>query len=145
MKIFCFMAGSVYHIMRKEVENCFKHNHTFTYACVSNPSWKSSGTIILYSYLRFLDRLLNVFFLVFHCNTITASWKTKNEKLSYRKRYTDGSEWEISLFVCVSSFLSHLLLFFIYSLSFVYSNVMQKKILFWFRKWCGELDLALTY
>ena len=42
----------------------------------------------LYSYLRYSNKLFNVFC----CNTMKASRETKKARLSYKKKYIDESE-----------------------------------------------------
>ena len=61
-------------------------------------------------------RLFDVFFFFFFffffcCNTIRASWETKKEILSCRKRCIDKFEWRTSLLAGSPSFLCHFLLF----------------------------------
>ena len=71
-----------------------------THVCVNDPYWKSREIIfvqVLYSYLSYTDRLVDVF-LVACCNIIRACWETKKKKLSFRKKYIKFFLWETSRF-----------------------------------------------
>ena len=96
------IAASAYHVISKEVENHIMDTTAFldTHVCVNDPYWKSSEIIfvqILYSYLSYTDRLVDVF-LVACCNIIRACWETKKKKLSFRKKYIKNFLWETSRF-----------------------------------------------
>ena len=111
------MAASAYHVISKEVENrVFRQNRIFkrTFMCKQSilPYWQSSGIIIiaqiLYSYLRYTDRLLDVLFLLLTVS-LWASWESKKKRLSYTKKYTKEIVWGTSLFGCTPSLLCHFL------------------------------------
>ena len=99
------MAASAYHVIPKEVENCvFRHNCIFRQTCMyKQPTltkqWNYNNfTQLLHSYLRYTDRLLDVFFFVAPCNIIRTSWKSKKKRLNYRKKYLGKFVWRASLF-----------------------------------------------
>ena len=69
--IFVCMAASAYHVISKEVENwVFRHNCIFRHTClykqpILTKEWNYDNFVqILYSYLRYTNRLLDVFFLL---------------------------------------------------------------------------------
>ena len=98
------------------------------YVCVNNPYWQSSGIIFLYKYYIVISDTLMAFgcvFLVPRCNIIRASWETKNERLSYRKKYIVEFVSGTSLF-----WLRTLLLMLFLVVFFVYFTFTLKKIFF---------------
>ena len=100
------MVASAHHVIPKEVENrvlkdkcIFRHTGIYKQHKLTG-HWNYNNFVqILYSYLRYTDRLCGCVFLVARCNIIRASWELrKNERLSYRKKYTEKFGWGISLF-----------------------------------------------
>ena len=91
------MAASSYHV--KGVENHILDKIAFlgTYVCTNNPYWQSSGIIIFCANTIQLSSIqwlaLGWFFLVARCNIIRASWETKKERSSYRKRHIEKFVW----------------------------------------------------
>ena len=67
-ELFVYMTASASHVRSKDVENLiFRHNRTFRYTCMYKQTcWQSSGIIIILCkyYIRYTDRLLDMFFLV---------------------------------------------------------------------------------
>ena len=100
------MAASAYHVIWTEVENhIFKHNWIFRHLCIyKQPTltklWNFNIFVqILHSYFRYTGRLFHRCALfVARCNAIRTSWKTKKERLSYRKKYIEEFVWEVPLF-----------------------------------------------
>ena len=74
------------------------------HACMNNPHWQSSGIVIFLCKHdvvisdTLIGSFLDVFLVVARCNIIRASWETKKERLSYRKKYIEEFVWGISLF-----------------------------------------------
>ena len=69
--MFLYMAASTYHVISREAENrFFRHNSVFRHTCLRNQpkltkKWYYIYFVqILYSHLRYTDRLLNFFFLL---------------------------------------------------------------------------------
>ena len=85
------MAASTYHVISREAENCFfRHNSVFRHTCLRNQpkltkKWYYIYFVqILYSHLRYTDRLLNFFFLLLavilselHKNSRRKDWVTE--------------------------------------------------------------------
>ena len=75
-----------------------------THVFLNNPYWQSSGIIfflvqIWYGYFRYTVRLfLGCALLLAHSNISRASWETKKERFSYRKKYIWEFAWGTSLF-----------------------------------------------
>ena len=100
------MTASVYHVISTEKEtHISKHNWIFRRFCIyKQPTLTKCWNFtifaqILYSYFRYTGRLfLGCLHFVACCNTIRASWETKKERLSYRKKYIEEFVWGISLF-----------------------------------------------
>ena len=104
-----------YHVISKEIENrIFRHNRYFRHVCIKNPYWQSSGIItflwkILYSYRRYTDRLLDVFFLL-----LTVILSEFHEKLRKKNSVTEKSTWKNlceghHFFGCAPTFLCYFL------------------------------------
>ena len=100
-----------------------------TYVFVNNPHWKivqfyyfsNIFQYFLYNYFRYTGRLfLRCPLFVIRCNIIIASWETKTERLSYRKKYIEEFVWVISLFWL------HTLLSVLFVAFFVYSFPLPK-------------------
>ena len=93
-------------MISKEVKNrIFGHNWIFRHPCIyKQPAltkyWNYNVLVqIWYGYFRYTGRLfLGCALLVAHCNISRASWETKMERLSYRKKYTGEFAWGTSLF-----------------------------------------------
>ena len=83
-----------YQVISKEVENrIFRHNHTFRQICMCTTHIDNNVVELyfcanIYSYFRYIGGLLDDF-LVAHCNIIRASWETKKERLSPKKKYIE--------------------------------------------------------
>ena len=65
-RFFVYLDASSYHVISKEIENrVFRHNRIFR-VCINNPCWKirrhNNFVHIVYNYLRYTYRLLDVFF-----------------------------------------------------------------------------------
>ena len=96
--------------MNVPVYGCFSHiivsldtiAFLDTPVCIINPYWQSNGIIISLCkyYIVISDTVmaLGCVFLVASCNIFRASWETKKEQLSYRKRYIEEFKWVSSLF-----------------------------------------------
>ena len=104
ISFFAYIAASAYHIISKEVENhIFRHKLIFRYTCMYKQHTLTNNYDIFaqmwYSYFRYTFRLfLECVLFVGHCNIIKASWETKKERLSYRKKYIEGFVRGTSLF-----------------------------------------------
>ena len=74
----------------------------FTHVCINNAYWQSDENItILCIYLIVISdtQICSwMCFLLAHCIIIRASWETKKQRLSYRKKYIEEFVWETSLF-----------------------------------------------
>ena len=85
-----------------------------THVCINKPYWQSCGIILFLC--KYYIVISNTQILVARCNIIRASWETKKERLSYRKKYIEAFVWGILLFwlhgVHPMSFSS---LYFVYS------------------------------
>ena len=95
------MTALGYHFVSIEVKDrIFRHNSSFRnlWQSINNPSSSNIFVQIIYSYLRYTYRLVDVFSLVICCNTIKASWETKMEIMSCRKTYIEEFVWGTSLF-----------------------------------------------
>ena len=119
-RLFVDMTASAYHVISKEVENrILRPNHIFRHTCmykqpILTKQWNYNIFVqILYSYLRYIDRLLDVFFLLL---AVTLS------KFGRRKDWvTEESKWknlceEHHFFGCTSSSLCYFLSFFFLSI-----------------------------
>ena len=78
------MTASAYHVIPKEIEShILRYNKLLdTDVYINNPHWQSSRIIIIL------------------CNydiAIRASWETKKERLSHRKKYIEAFVWGLSL------------------------------------------------
>ena len=86
------MAAFQHIMLYQEVENCiFRYNSILrhTHICINNLYWQGSGIIFLCNCCRVSQIhwwALGCVFLVARCNIIRASWETKKEWLSYRKK-----------------------------------------------------------
>ena len=90
-----------YHFVSIEVKDrIFRRNSSFRHLwqSINNPSSSNIFVQIIYSYLRYTYRLVDVFSLVICCNIIKASWETKMEIMSCRKTYIEEFIWGTSLF-----------------------------------------------
>ena len=101
---FAYMAFSAYHVISTEVENhIFKHNWIFRHLWIykqptMTKQWNFNIFVqILYSYFRYNGRLFLGYAFAAGGNTIRASWETKKERLSYRKKDIEEFMWGISL------------------------------------------------
>ena len=101
------MAASAYHVIPKEIESHILRHNKFlnTHVCINNPHWQSSRIIII---------LCN------YDTAIRASWETKKERLSHRKKYIEAFVWGLSLL-----WLNALLSMSFFVAFFVYSNLLQ--------------------
>ena len=101
-----------------------------THVCINNPYWQSSrvtfcvyhiSEIILYSYLRYTNRLLNMFFLLF-----VVILSELHEKLRRKDWLIEKSTWldlsERYHFMAARPISCHFLLFFVYSPPVIYCN-----------------------
>ena len=74
------------------------------HACMNNPHWQSSGIVIFLCKHdvvisdTLIGSFLGVFLVVARCNIIRASWETKKERLSYRKKCKEKFMWGTSFF-----------------------------------------------
>ena len=92
------MVTTAYRDISKEVEITSLDTIEFldTSVSINNPHWQSSGIMIFLCkyYIVISDTPVVSFFLgcaliVAGCNIIRASWETKMERLSYRKKYIE--------------------------------------------------------
>ena len=109
------------------------------HACINNQYLQNSGIIVICANMIKLFQIhwqaLGCVFLVARCNITRTSWESKKKRLSYRKMYIEEFEWGKSLFWLHTLLLmSYFVVFFVYSLPFVYSEFTQKKK-FCSRKW----------
>ena len=129
-RIFVHMAASTYHVISKEVENrVFKHNRIFRHTCMDKQpilttKWNHNNFLqILHSYLRYTDRLLDVFFLLLAVILSELHENPRKKKLSFRKKCIEAFVWRTSLFWLHALLLmSFFVPFFVYSLPFVYTD-----------------------
>ena len=112
-------------MISKEVKNSiFGHNWTFRHPCTYKQSaltksWNCNVLVqIWYGFFRYTGRFfLGCALLIAHCNISRASWETKKERLSHRKKYTGELAWGTSLFWLHAVFSMSLpVAFFIFSL-----------------------------
>ena len=107
-KTFAYLTASAYHFTSKEVENhIFRHSwnfrHTFMYKQFTLTKCGNYNIFlqIWYSYFRYTDRFfLGYALFVARCSIITASWETKKERFSHRKKYIEEFVWETFLTAC---------------------------------------------
>ena len=127
---FTYVAASAYHLISRRDKIVSLGTNAFldTHVCIKNPYWQSSRIIKFFcKYIVISDTLiiaLGCVFLVGRCNIIRASWNSRKKRLSYRKTFV----WGTSFFACMHV-MSFFIAFFVYSLSFVYSD-FRKKTLF---------------
>ena len=67
------------------------------------------GMMISYSYLRYTDRLFDVFLLFFTVILLELHKKQRREDWVAEKKYIDEPLWGTSLFSCTPSFLHYFL------------------------------------
>ena len=105
-KIFLCIAVIAYQVISKEVENhIFRHYWILRHTCMYKKpilakQWNYNIFVqILYCYFRYTDMLfLTCVLFVACCNIVRASWETKKERLSHRKKYVEEFVWMTSLF-----------------------------------------------
>ena len=135
-RFFVYMVASAHHVITKEVENrvfqdkcIFRHTRIYKEHKLTR-HWNYNNSVqILYSYLRYTDRLCGCVFLVARYNIISASWELrKNERLNCRKKYTEKFVWGTSFFwLHILLLMSFFVAFFISSFSFFCSEFAWKK------------------
>ena len=100
-RFFVYMTASVYRVISKNIENhIFKHNRIFKLPCiykqpVLTKKWHYNIFVqILYSYLRYTDRLLDVFFLLLvvtflelHEKPRRKDWVIESRQKNFCERY----------------------------------------------------------
>ena len=90
-RFFAYMVVSAYHVISMELENLSLDSIKFlgTHVCINNPHWQSSGIIVfLCKYYIDISNTLIGWRVLFvpRCNIIRASWETKTEGLTCRKK-----------------------------------------------------------
>ena len=133
-RLFVDVTASAYHVISKEVENrILRPNLIFRHTCmykqpILTKQWNYNIFVqILYSYLRYIDRLLDVFFLL-----LAVTLSKLHEKSRRKDWVTEESKWrnlceEHHFFGCTPSSLCHFLSFFF----FIYSHPLPK----WWTCW----------
>ena len=124
-RFFAYMVVSAYHVISMEVENSPSDTIEFldTHVCINNPHWQSSGTIVfLCKYYIVISNTLIGWRVLFvaRCNIIRASWETKKERLTYRKKVHRRRICvrNITFLAAYPSFYVIFAAFFVYSLPF---------------------------
>ena len=86
-----FVAVSAYRVMSKGVENfIFRHNRGFRHTCIYKQpiltkQWNYIFVQVLHSYLRYIDKLWNVFFLLLPV-ILSELLRNQEEKIELQKK-----------------------------------------------------------
>ena len=138
------MAASACHVIQKEVENRvsrhsrnFRHTSMYKQPISTKQQNYNNFVQILYSYLRYTDRLLDMFFLLLAV-TLSELRESKKKSLNHRKQNIEEFVCRTSLIRPQALLLMSFLSLFSSTLSLSSTPILRRKK-FCSRKWYGGL------
>ena len=113
------MVASAYHVVSKEAVNCvFRDNRVLdTHVYIKNPNWQrkwnySNFVQVLHNYLRYPDRLLDMFFLLLAVILSELHGNSRRKDWVIEKSTQNNMCEKHHFFGCTLSLWSHFLLLF---------------------------------